>query len=163
MDYQFLPDESRTYTRKVAVGPENGSIEYLYIDTGDEVILVETSAHYNCSPFKEVILTENILAVGYHDQFHMLEVTTLRHFVTIPMEFYFGHLYLYEEILYVADACCVHAITEYGKYLWKSAYVGIDGVIVQEVTALAVNGIGEMDPPGGWVPFSLNPVTGKLQ
>jgi hypothetical protein len=163
MDYQFLPDESRAYTRKVAVGPENGWIEYLYIDTGDEVILVEASAHCNCSPFNKVILTEGVLAMGYQDQFHLLEVTTLQCLLSLQTDFYFEDIKLHEGIFYITDACFVNAVTDYGKHIWKSECVGIDGVILQEITHSAINGIGEMDPPGGWVPFSLNPSTGKRQ
>jgi hypothetical protein len=74
---------------------------------------------------------------------------------TFPLSGYFGHLYVLEDRLLVADAERLHCFDREGSVLWRSAELGVDGVIVRNVADGIIEGEGEWDPPGGWEPFRI--------
>lgn len=76
------------------------------------------------------------------------------------MDGYFGHLYYDNGAFYIADAIGLHCIDKNGQILWYNAELGIDGVIVNEFTDSMIFGSGEFDPPGGWIDFSIDKLTG---
>lgn len=45
--------------------------------------------------------------------------------------------------------------------MWRSDALGIDGVIVDRISADEIEGQGEWDPPGGWKPFRVSAHSGK--
>jgi hypothetical protein len=77
------------------------------------------------------------------------------------MSGYFGHLYVYQNHLYVCDADSLFCIGWNGSIVWKATGLGIDGVVVEDFSEDRISGIGEWDPPGGWKHFELDPGTGR--
>jgi hypothetical protein len=63
--------------------------------------------------------------------------------------------------LLVSSGRRVFRIGDDGEVLWKSAEVGLDGVIISIVDESGVvHGSGEWGPPGGWRAFKLTIETG---
>lgn len=44
---------------------------------------------------------------------------------------------------------------------WENRGLGIDGVLVHEISGDVIAGEGEWDPPGGWKPFRVRLNTGQ--
>ena len=51
--------------------------EYLVIDNGEKN-LFEIRYEYHCSPFKQIIISDNILAVGFEENFYLFDLVTNR-------------------------------------------------------------------------------------
>jgi hypothetical protein len=49
-----------------------------------------------------------------------------------------------------------------GTVLWTSPELGVDGVLVSQVSATVIEGQGEWDPPGGWRDFRVDLNRGEL-
>lgn len=122
--------------------------------------LYEIKYDVHCSPFKEALLIDNLLAVGHEEHFYLFDIKTNQNIVRFAVSGYFGHLYYEKELFYIADACSLHCIDRDGKIRWTNAELGIDGVIVHEFTDNKILGSGEFDPPGGWIDFSIDKATG---
>ena len=135
--------------------------EYLYLHVNNVYYLFEIRYEYHCSPFKEAWISGSTLAVGHEENCHLYDLTRMTHIVTIPMDGYFGHIYVHNHIFYIADACKLIAVDELGKIVWKSGELGIDGVVIKKIEDDKIYGEGEWDPPGGWVNFILDLKTGK--
>lgn len=60
----------------------------------------------------------------------------------------------------VASASELLSFGHDGALQWRSARLGIDGVIVKSLKDGLIDGSGEWDPPGGWQSFRLCAVTG---
>lgn len=130
--------------------------------SGENVIekLYEIKYDVNCSPFKEALLIDNLLAVGHEEHLYLFNSITNENILRLEMNGYFGHLYHDKEAFYTADANGLHCINKNGEILWSNNELGIDGVIVNEFADNKILGCGEFDPPGGWVDFSIDRATG---
>ena len=93
-----------------------------------------------------------VVGFGYH--VHLIALSDHAH-RSIPLEWYFGHLYPSGRNLFVTSAQRVFCIGPDQHVLWRSEIVGIDGVVLEEIDGPIVRGGGEWDPPGGWRPFAL--------
>ena len=96
--------------------------------------LYEIKYEVHCSPFKEALLIDNLLAVGHEEHFYLFDITTNQNIVRFAVSGYFGHLYYDNELFYIADASGLHCIDRNGKIHWTNAELAIDGVIVNEFT-----------------------------
>lgn len=123
--------------------------------------LYEIKYKVHCSPFKEALLIENLLAVGHEEHFYLFNTVASQNILQLEMSGYFGHLYYDNVFFYVADASGLHCIDKNGNIRWTNSGLAIDGVIVHEFTDNKILGSGEFDPPGGWVNFSLDKATGN--
>lgn len=115
----------------------------------------------HCSPFQEAMRIGDVLAVGHEGHFYLFDSVAMRNLLTLPIEGYFGHLYLDRGLLYVAGCCDLHCVDLSGRIVWRSEWLGIDGVMVEVFEEHQIKGVGEFDPPGGWRPFSLDRLTGR--
>ncbi|MBL7997852.1 MAG: hypothetical protein JNL32_04345 [Candidatus Kapabacteria bacterium] len=115
----------------------------------------------HCSPFKEALLFDNLLAVGHEEHFYLFDMTTNQNIVRLALSGYFGHLYYDNQLFYIADAHGLHCIDKNGEIHWTNLELAIDGVIVHGFTDNIILGSGEFDPPGGWVDFSIEKATGN--
>ena len=109
--------------------------------------------------FWDAVVWRNWLAVGFGDRAYligMLGQPTL----FIPLGGYFGHLYPGDGHLLIASCDRLVCVDSLGEVVWTSVPLGIDGVIVNSVDGGIVTGEGEWDPPGGWLPFRLDAITG---
>ena len=123
--------------------------------------LYEIKYDAHCSPFREALLIDNLLAVGHEEHFYLFNLITNETVLKLEMNGYFGHLYYDKDAFYIADANGIHCIYKNGKILWSNNGLAIDGVIIKEITDNKILGSGEWDPPGGWIDFSIAKSTGN--
>lgn len=110
--------------------------------------------------FSAELVWEGLVVIGFEDRACLVdpftEVTT--HF---QMEGYFGYAYPRAGYLLLASAQRLHRLEPDGRLAWTSQPVGVDGVVLGEITSDGrILGQGEWDPPGGWVPFTLDLASG---
>ena len=135
--------------------------KYLTLSNDDTVTgLYEIKYQAHCSPFKEALLVDNLLAVGHEEHFYLFNIATNKNVLRLEMNGYFGHLYYDTGLFYVADSSGLHCIDKNGNIRWDNLGLAIDGVIVSEFTDSKILGSGELDPPGGWKDFSIDKATG---
>jgi hypothetical protein len=129
----------------------------------DDIIIKLYEIKYDvlCSPFKEALLIDNLLAVGYEQHFYLFDLIANENILRLEMNGYFGYFYYDKEFFYIADACGLYCINKNGRILWRNDGLAIDGVIVHEFRDNKILGSGEFDPPGGWVDFSIDNATGN--
>ena len=134
---------------------------YLIIKNDDNSnSLFEIKYEYHCSPFKEALIVDSLLAVGYEGYFYLFNVMTNENLLRLEMQGYFGHLYYDAECFYVTDAGGLYRIDKKATIHWHNSSLAIDGVIINEFANNKILGSGEWDPPGGWQDFVLDRQTG---
>lgn len=159
-----LPQE--TALKPVLISGTN-STDYslkIFLKLGDENLIdriFEVRYNVRCSPFKEAMLVENLLAVGFEEHFYLFNTITNESIIILKMNGYFCHLYYYKEAFYITDAYGLYCINKFGEILWSNTTLGIDGVIVMNITDNQIFGSGQCDPPDGWIDFLLDRATGK--
>ena len=110
--------------------------------------------------FQEALVWAGHLVVGFGEAVHIISLAS--HAVSSHfLDGYFGHLYATKDALLVSDAAYLWRMTADGSIAWRSAPLGIDGVVVTAVEDDVVRGEGEYDPPGGWKPFRVALATGR--
>ena len=138
--------------------------EYLILDSnGAAKGLFEIRYQAHCSPFKEAMIIDPILAVGFEDYFYLFDTAIQSNILILKMEGYFGHLYFNEDLFYVADSAGIYCINKNASIIWQNNNLGIDGVIINDFTNSKIFGSGEWDPPGGWRDFILDKQTGLIR
>jgi hypothetical protein len=66
---------------------------YLTLSNDDTVTgLYKIKYQAHCSPFKEALLVDNLLAVGYEEHFYLFNLATNQNVLRLEMNGYFGHL-----------------------------------------------------------------------
>jgi hypothetical protein len=105
--------------------------------------------------FQEMIIWKAWAVIGYGDHVHFIS-TTHDTAKSIELDCYFGSLYPYDDFLLAASGMSLYKIDERADLIWKSADLGIDGVLVHDISDNVIFGEGEWDPPGGWKPFRIN-------
>ena len=135
--------------------------EYLIVtDKEGAKNLYEIRYKYHCSPFKQAIIVDNVLAVGLEEYFYLFNLITNENLIRLKMHGYFGHLYFDNDLFYIADAGGLYCMDKKASIIWQNNSLGIDGVIIQEFHENKIIGSGEWDPPGGWRDFVLDRQTG---
>jgi hypothetical protein len=135
--------------------------EYLLITDANipkNVFEIRYLAH--CSPFKEALKIDNILAVGHEEHFYLYDLVANRNILTLNIYGYFGNINFNEGYFYVADASSIYCIDKKGVVIWENTNLGIDGVIINDFSENEIIGSGEWDPPNGWRKFKLDKKTG---
>lgn len=130
-------------------------------DGESEYFEIKYECHF--SPFKEATKINNLLAVGHEDFFYLFDLKTKMNILRLEMNGYFGHLYIHNELFYVADSCGLYCIDKNSSILWQNKNLGIDGVIIFDFTSDSIIGSGEWDPPGGWLDFVVDSQTGNIK
>jgi hypothetical protein len=159
-----LPEETKIKPILISGAISTGYSGREFLRLIDEDLIerfFEIKYEFHCSPFKEAFLIDNMLAVGHEEHFYLFNLTTNENTLRLVMNGYFGHLYYNKEIFYVADAYGIHCIDKNGKILWWNNELGIDGVVIHDFIDNKILGCGEFDPPGGWVDFSIDNMTGE--
>lgn len=106
----------------------------------------------DCFAFEEAVLWHDVLVIGFGSHVHMISMQDSS-VVTLELGSYFGHLSTTDDFLLVASGERLFRVERDRSVMWKSDVLGIDGVVVTEVTPATVRGKGEWDPPGGWRPL----------
>jgi len=127
---------------------------------GDPFLRVDIYADSGSSAFEEAIVWRDNVVVGFDYHIHLIALSDHAH-RSIPLEWYFAHLYPSERTLLVTSAQRVFCIGADQHLLWRSEVVGSDGVVLDEIDGPIVRGKGEWDPPGGWRPFALQASSGE--
>jgi len=135
---------------------------FLLHDDNDIREAFEIRFEQRSGPFKQAEMLDNLLIAGYGERFYMFD--TIRHvsLLALPMNWYFCHFYVEDNLIYVTDASGMYCIDRTGTVRWSTPDVGIDGVIIKQFTPTQIEGSGEWDPPGGRKDFSLDKQTGQL-
>lgn len=148
----------------VISGQESSSLnwrEYLIASQKEgEKSLYQIRYEHHCSPFKQAIIVDNILAVGHEEHFYLFNLTTNTNMLRLKMEGYFGHLYFDRDVFYVADAGGLYCVDKNASINWQNNNLAIDGVIIKEFGENKISGSGDWDPPDGWRDFILDKQTG---
>ena len=135
--------------------------EYLIVNqNGDAKNLFEIKYDCHCSPFKQAMIIDKILAVGFEEYFYMFDMSSKSNILNLKMEGYFGHLYFNEDLFYVADSAGIYCINKNTSIIWQNKNLAIDGVIINDFISNKILGSGQWDPPGGWRNFILDKQTG---
>ncbi|HEY6160301.1 MAG TPA: hypothetical protein VI112_03735 [Bacteroidia bacterium] len=146
-------------------GPDSEQLqqaEYL-IPAGEEptrVFKIKFSNH--CSPFKQAEMMGEYLLAGHEEHFYFFNTSRGELVFKQNMNGYFGRFYSDNEFLYIADASGLHCITRNGKMSWQNNSLGVDGVVINQISDDSIYGSGEWDPPGGWKDFVLDKKSGLL-
>ncbi|MHB0959630.1 MAG: hypothetical protein ACYC0X_29455 [Pirellulaceae bacterium] len=104
--------------------------------------------------FHDAVIWHGFLVVGWGDCAYLIDISSgavTKH----ALGNYFGHVYANNEYLLVASGDRLWSIHRDGSVQWKSDVLGIDGVVVGDVSDGIISGDGEWDPPGGWHPFRV--------
>lgn len=115
---------------------------------------------YHCSPFKHAEVQNTILLVGHEEHCYFFDIGTNTQLTVLQLSGYFGHMYVDNELIYVADAHGLYCLNQVGTLLWSNGALGIDGVIIHDFGDAEIFGSGEWDPPGGWEDFVIDKKTG---
>ena len=99
--------------------------EYLSIEQNDIVTFYEIKYEYHCSPFRDVMIESNVLTVGFEEHFYLFDLINEKNILSLKMNGYFGHLYFYENLFYVADACGIHCVDANGTIIWQNPNLGL--------------------------------------
>ncbi|WP_347254833.1 hypothetical protein [Leminorella grimontii] len=119
--------------------------------------------------FKEIKVNQSTVAILHGMHVHLFDVET--HNVTsISLDDYVGNLYSIPDVY--SDELTENFIVttfEYTFFIniktgikWRSEPCAVDGVLIHDIKENIIYGSGEWDPPGGWVPFTLDLNTGRF-
>jgi hypothetical protein len=135
--------------------------QYLSLnDDGNVITIYEIRYEYRSSPFKQTELFSTIIAVGHEAHFYLFDIAKNTNIIALKLSGYFGHAYLDKEHIYIADANGIFCLGRDGCILWSNNKLGIDGVVIHEITDSEIVGSGEWDPPDGWEDFVIDKQTG---
>jgi hypothetical protein len=167
MTFTFSPSIPADYFAEPGLISGQNSIdfndyEYLLVeDERENVVIYKINYETHCSPFKEAAIEGNLLLVGHEEHFYIYDIVKKQNIITLEMSGYFSNFYIQDEFFYVADAGSLFCLNEKGNVIWRSTHLGIDGVLIEKFTENEIHGSGEWDPPGGWVDFKLDLITGE--
>lgn len=121
---------------------------------------------YSC--FQDARCVGSNVCIGYGQHVVVFDTEHARASL-YPLDGYFGHMYGAVELetpelatgLLVTSASELLRFDDDGQLLWRSPGLGIDGVLVDGIRHGVISGRGEWDPPGGWLPYSLQLRSGK--
>ncbi|MCS3797847.1 hypothetical protein [Niastella sp. OAS944] len=139
-----------------------GNVEYLVLKNNDiinKAFQIRFGSY--CSPFKDVIIRNNLLAIGHQGHFYLYDLLENASVLVLQVDGYFGHLYFNENLFYVTGSGSIYCIDERGNLIWKNSSLGVDGILIERFNENRIYGNGECDPPGGWQDFVLDNATGE--
>ncbi|MEE1898483.1 hypothetical protein V1389_09060 [Flavobacterium rakeshii] len=163
MDFNFHPSVPCDFNKQPVLISGKESLQFSnneYLVVNDEVF--EVRFRYFVSPFKEVIITENLIAVGFQDNFYLYDKIDKTTLLVFPLNGYFGGLRFHEQRFYICDMESLYCIDKSGELLWQSNSLAVDGLVIKDFTAHRITVQAELDPPGGWKDFILNKETGEI-
>lgn len=137
---------------------------YVTVADGDEAVLridvyADGSTESFC--FSHACVWGDWVVVGFGCRLHLVRLRD-GETVSYELDWYCGHLYVQEDHLIAASAKRLLCFDKEGSLVWRSEELGIDGVVVTETVGERIIGKGEWDPPGGWRPFEVDAISGKV-
>jgi hypothetical protein len=127
---------------------------------GRPLLRIDVHAHApHYVGFEEVIVWRDLVVIGFGGYVHAISALD-RSVVSVELGSYFGHLYPGRDFVLLASGERLFRLEPDRSVAWKSAPLGIDGVLVHDVGTKVIRGEGEWDPPGGWKPFAVSVADG---
>jgi hypothetical protein len=131
--------------------------KYILLSQDDQPVLRVDAyrSSEECFPFRDAVIWHDSLVIGWGNCAYLINVNSgavTKHSLGI----YFGHIYAEETYLLIASGERLCRIRPDGSLHWTSDPLGVDGVLVHDVSDGVISGDGEWDPPGGWRPFRLS-------
>jgi hypothetical protein len=160
MSYHFTDDPPTGADPVLLAGGRHHPVRVYLVGAPGQPVFELRSPHH-CSPFREAAVAGNLLAVGWEQDFCLYDLAAGRRLLEECLNGYFGHLYVEGGLFYVASAEEITCVAPSGEILWRSPDVGVDGVEIERFLPNQIIGRGDMDPPGGWVPFVLDRASGR--
>lgn len=108
----------------------------------------------------EAIWWSDRIVVGFGQRVYFVEPGEAES-PCIRLQEYFGSFHPGDDWLLIASASDIFRADRQGRVAWRSAGLGIDGVLIRDVANGVILGDGEWDPPGGWVPFAISLADGS--
>lgn len=140
----------------------NGRDEYLIVEKEDGIVsYYEMRAEHYCSPFKEALIADGILAAGHENAFYLFDTIQNKSLLVLKIHGYFGHIYFDNDLFHVSGCKELYCIDKTGAILWHKGSLAIDGVIIENFTGDKIYASAQLDPPDGWEDFILNRQTGE--
>jgi len=139
----------------------NGKQFLSLIKEDGKLNIYEIRYEYHCSPYKQAEVLNNIGIVGHEAHCYLFDINNKTQCTILKLSGYFGHIYIDDQFIYVADANGLYCLNQEGTILWSNNKLGIDGVIINDFGKNEISGSGEWDPPGGWEDFTIDKKTGK--
>jgi hypothetical protein len=165
MIFTFYPDIIADVGEAEVISGETpfhfSNFEFLVVRNRDEKRAFKIIYEFHCSPFKEAAIHDNLLLVGHEEHFYLYDLQAKQSLLVLKMNWYFGALYIDKNYFFVADAEGLFCIDKNANIIWHNGNLGMDGVIIEQLTENQIHGSGEWDPPGGWKNFVLDKKTGK--
>lgn len=167
MKIEFIENIPENYSESSILISGESSIEFngkQFLSLTNEkgnLTIYEIRFEYHCSPFKQVEMLNNVIVVGHEEHCYLFDIYSKTLLTALKLSGYFGHIYIEDEIIYIADANGLYCLNQYGTEVWSNGNLGIDGVIINEFRDSEIHGSGEWDPPGGWEDFIIDQKTGK--
>lgn len=167
MKIEFIEEIPEYYSESTVLISGESSIEFngkqffsITKENGN-LTIYEIRYEYHCSPFKQIEMLNNVIVVGYEEHCYLFEIDNNILLASLKLSGYFGHIYIKNDFIYVADANGLYCLNQDGTELWSNVNLGIDGVIINEFKNSEIYGSGEWDPPNGWKNFIIDQKTGK--
>ena len=130
------------------------------LDTGEPIKNLKVESDYSVT-FKQIETVKNLIVIGYGNRFVIYDLENNNKRFETSFDGYFSSFKIDREDIFVASECDLIKIKNTGKIEWTAKSLGIDGVVISEITDDEIKGEGEHDPPGGWIHFVIDRKTGK--
>ncbi|XLS30535.1 hypothetical protein ACJD0Z_06845 [Flavobacteriaceae bacterium M23B6Z8] len=124
--------------------------------------LINLKIQSDYSPtFKQSEIVNGIVIIGYGNRFSIFDLNKKEIKVNLSFDGYFGSFRVDNGEIFVATDSELINLNFQGLEKWKAVNLGIDGVVISQITETEVMVNCEWDPPGGWESFTLDRKTGK--
>lgn len=130
------------------------------LETEEPIINLKVESDYSAT-FKQCEAVNNLIVIGYGNRFVIYDLENNDKRFETSFDGYFSSFKIDREDIFVASECDLLKIKNTGKIEWTAKSIGIDGIVISEITEDEIKGEGEHDPPGGWKPFVIDRKTGK--
>ena len=82
--------------------------------------IYEIRYEYNCSPFKEVKLLDNVIVIGHDKHCYLFDIESVTQVLILKLSGYFESIYLDDELIYVADAGGLYCLNKDGTWEYSA-------------------------------------------
>ena len=165
--------EDWKYKERLFLGTKGGlSAPSIWVEVsvnGVPFKLIDLFAYDENTCFKSIKVVGSVLIIGFGESVHFINMKS-NDYKSIRLDGYFGEMYTPEDFglkdnefgILVTSCDYLYHFSLIGEELWKSVQLGIDGVIVHEVTPPLIKISGEWDPLGGWEEKTVNLSDGRV-
>lgn len=113
--------------------------------------------------FSQCETVNEVIIVGYADRFAIFHSGAGMELVSLKFDGYFSSFRVFQDQVFVSTNSDLLCMDMTGAIKWMTRQVGLDGVVIHEISESVISGSGEWDPPGGWQPFKLDTKTGMVR